>query len=442
MKKAKQLREERATKVTAMQALLDKASADNKRALTTEERTQWKALDDEIVALDADLVIAERSEQLAQQAAAAAGAQRQGEFSDQERRDYSRFSIVRGLQLLAQGRPLDGIEADVHAMAAEEARRSGIDILGFAVPAFLPGERRGQRSDATLERRGQSATGQTTNPGDQGGVFVETQVNSLIEALWSNNFLSLVGARRFAGLVGNQDFPVQSTKPVAEGVTEIQALTDQEVLFSSISMTPNRRGATIPIAKQLLLQTSFDVQAFIIDQIRMSLDYKLNVDAITAILAAITGSNLLALGTNGVAPTYADMVGLETLIAASDADKGNIKYLTNTKVRGKLKLTQKFASTNGDPVWEKGNEVNGYPAVVSNIIPSNLTKGTSSGVASAIVLGNFSDFYVGMWGGTDFVVDPYTLAKKHQIQITANMYWDTEVARAASFAGIKDALTA
>jgi len=442
MKKLKQLREERAIKVTAMQALLDKAAAE-KRSLTTDERTQWKNLDDEIVAWDADIVIAERSEQLAKEAATLAGAEKQGEFSDKEKRDFSTFSIVRGLQLLATGKPLDGIEADVHSIAAEEAKRGGIEVLGFAVPAFLPGERRGTRGDAAIERRGQSATGQTSAAGDQGGVFVETQVNSLIEALWSNNFLSLVGARRFAGLVGNQKFPVQTTKPVAEGVTEIQALTDQEILFGEVDMSPNRRGATIPIAKQLLLQTSFDVQAFIIDQIRASLDYKLNVDAITAILAAITSgnANLLALGANGVAPTYADMVALETLIAAADADRGNIKYLTNSKVRGKLKLTQKFASTNGDPVWEKGNEVNGYPAVVSNIVPSNLTKGTSSGVASAIVLGNFQDFYVGMWGGVDFVVDPYTLAKKHQIQITANMYWDAEVARAASFAGIKDALT-
>lgn len=433
MKKAKQLREERATKVQSMQALLAKAEAE-KRTITAEERTQWTTLNDEILVLDADLVIAERAEQLAKEAATVAGAQKQGEFSEKEVKDFRSFSIARGLALIAQGKPLDGIEAEVHAMAEADAKRSGLQIEGFAVPAFLPGSK--------PEKRGQSATGQTTNPGDQGGVFVETQVNGLIDALWSRNFLSLVGAQRFAGLVGNQKFPVQLTKPVAESVTEIQALTDQEILFGEVDMSPNRRGATIPISKQLLLQTSFDVQRFILDQIRKSLDYKLNSDAITAVLAAITvgNANLIALGTNGLAPTYADLVAMETLLAASDADKDTVKYLTNPKVKGKLKTTQVFSGTNGDPVW-KDSILNDYPAITSNIVPSNLTKGTSSGVASAIVLGNWADLYVGMWGGVDFVVDPFTLAKKAQIQITTNMWWDTEVARSASFVGIKDALT-
>ena len=49
---------------------------------------------------------------------------------------------------------------------------------------------------------------------------------------------------------------------------------------------------------------------------------------------------------------------------------------------------------------------------------------------------------MGIWGGVDFVVDIYTLAKKGEVAITANMFWDVEVARAKAFAGIKDALTA
>jgi HK97 family phage major capsid protein len=442
MKKAKQLREERATKVTAMQALLDKASADNKRTLTTEERSQWKALDDEIIALDGELVIAERQETLNLEMASRQGQPLAGQpagapvnkrqFTRKELLDLSTFSMVRGLQLLAQGKPLDGVEKEVHEMAVKQARSAGVVIEGFAVPAFI-----GQ------ELRGETATGQTTNAGDQGGLTIATEVNALIEALWANNFLSEVGARRFAGLVGNQTFPVQLTKPTAEAVSEIATLTDQEILFGHVDMAPNRRGATIPVSKQLLLQSSFDVQAFVIDQIRRCLDYKLNSDAVTAILAAITSGNgnLDTGATNGQAPTYAQMVGLETLIAASDADKGSLKYLVNPKVRGKLKLTEKFTGTIGASVWEPSNLINSYPAVVSTIVPSNLTKGTASGVASAIIFGNFNDFYFGMWGGVDFVVDPYTLAKKAQIQITANMWWDTKVARAASFAGIKDVLT-
>jgi HK97 family phage major capsid protein len=419
-----------------MDATIKKAETE-KRDLTKEETDQYDADEVEFNSLEAKLKRLEKAEERSKSMLSfkPATTDVQDDVSEAEKRNFSGFSIVRGLQLMAEGRQLDGVEKEVHEIASKEARDSGLKIAGFAVPAYLPGSK--------PEQRGQTATGQTSAAGDQGGVSVATEVNQLIEALWANNFLSLVGATRFAGLVGNQTFPVQSSKPAAESPTEIAALTDQEILFSKVDMTPNRRGATIPISKQLLLQSSFDVQKFVINQIVKSLDYKLNADAITAVLAAIISGNgnLLALGTNGLAPTYVDAVALETLIAASDADKAGIKYLTNSKVRGKYKLTQKFASTNGDPVWEKGNEINGYPAVVSNIVPSNLTKGTSSGVCSAIVLGNFADLYVGMWGGTDFVVDPYTKAKQAEVEITANMFWDVEVARAASFAGIKDALT-
>lgn len=358
-------------------------------------------------------------------------------LSESEKKDFSKFSIVRGLQLLAEGKQLDGIEAEVHSMAATEARDAGIKISGFAVPSFLGNNGPSKRD----KRSSQTVTGSTSVTGDQGGFSVQTDVNTLIEGLWANNFMGLVGATRFAGLVGNQTFPVQSTLPAAESQTEIGGLSDQIITFGHVDMAPKRRGATIPVSKQLLMQSSFDVQSFIISQIQKALDKFLNQDGKDALLAAISGGNLIALGTNGAAPAFADIINLETTLAAADADKGYIKYLTNPKVRGKLKGTSKLGNTIAEAVWEKDNTMNGYPAITSTIIPSTLTKGSASAICSAIIIGNFADLYVGMWGGVDFVVDPFTLAKTAEIQITANMFWDVEVARAASFAGIKDALT-
>jgi HK97 family phage major capsid protein len=350
-----------------------------------------------------------------------------------EKKDLSGFSIMRGLRLMYEGKDLDGAEKEVHQIAVEEARANGIAIQGFAVPAFVP-----------KEKRGQTVTGQTSATGDQGGLAVATEINSLIEALWEKNFLSEVGATRLAGLVGNQKFLVESTKVTAQEKTEIAELTDDEVLFDDIDMSPNRRGVSVPVSKQSIIQMSIDVQNLVMNSIRKALNKKLNQDAYTALAAAIVSGNgnLLALGASGAVAEWPDFVQLETIVANNNAEKVGMKYLTNTKVRGKAKTTQKFSTTNGDPIWEKGNEVNGYPAVVSNIIPSNLTKGASAGICSAILFGNFEDLYVGMWGGMDFVIDPYTLKKKHSIEITANMFWDVEIARALSFAGIKDALTA
>ena len=69
-------------------------------------------------------------------------------------------------------------------------------------------------------------------------------------------------------------------------------------------------------------------------------------------------------------------------MATANADGGSLGYLTNSKVRGRLKRTQQFTGTNGAPVWQ-GSELNGTRAIVSNQVPSNLTKGTIALTAAA-----------------------------------------------------------
>jgi HK97 family phage major capsid protein len=426
MKRITDLRSDIAQKEARMKAIMDLTEKEN-RNRTEAEKTEWSNLRNEVKAAEEELRDLEEQDRINRNSAKHVNAPN----IHTEKKDLSNFSIFRGLSLLAEGRALDGAEKEVHEIGVQQLREAGQSPAGFAVPCFVP-----------QEKRGQTVTG--GSGGDEGGDLVPTQLNSLIEALWAKNFLSEAGATRLAGLTGNQEFPVQSSKPAASERTEIEELSDTEINFDKVAMAPNRRGVTIPVSKQLIIQSSLDIQALVMNEIRKALGYKLNVDAITAILAAITSgnANLLELDTNGAIAEYPDFVQLETIVANNNAEKDGMKYLTNTKVRGKAKTTQKFSTTNGEAIWEPGNLLNSYPAVIANTVPSNLTKGSASGVCSAIVFGNFADCYVGMWGGMDFVVDPYTLAKKHQVQITANMFWDVEVARALSFAGIKDALTA
>jgi hypothetical protein len=74
-------------------------------------------------------------------------------------------------------------------------------------------------------------------------------------------------------------------------------------------------------------------------------------------------------------------------------------------------------------------------------VPSNLTKGTSAGVCSAIILGNWSDLIIGQWGGLDILVDPYTGATAGTHRVVALQDVDIAVRRVASFVAIMDALT-
>ncbi|MFM6052928.1 MAG: phage major capsid protein, partial [Sphaerospermopsis kisseleviana] len=120
----------------------------------------------------------------------------------------------------------------------------------------------------------------------------------------------------------------------------------------------------------------------------------------------------VALGTNGAAPTWASIVQMETELAQDNADVGSLGYLTNAKVRGKLKTTVKNpVGTDSDWIWENGTDpvigmLNGYMAGVSNQVPSNLTKGTGTNL-SAIIFGNFADILIGEWGVLEILPNPY-----------------------------------
>jgi HK97 family phage major capsid protein len=147
-------------------------------------------------------------------------------------------------------------------------------------------------------------------------------------------------------------------------------------------------------------------------------------------------------GTNGAAPSWANIIALETAVAVANADVSTMGYLTNAKVRGKLKGAEKFPGTNGQPVYADGNlPLNGYAGYITNAVPSNLTKGTSSGVCSALIFGNFSDLIVGLWGATDILVDPYTGGAAGTVRVRVMQDCDVAVRNVESFSTMVDALT-
>ena len=191
-----------------------------------------------------------------------------------------------------------------------------------------------------------------------------------------------------------------------------------------------------------------DVEKFVQNDLLMAVMLAVDLAAIngpgsggapTGILNT-SGIGTVSGGTNGAAPTWANIVGLEKEVAVDNADVGKLAYLTNPKVRGKLKTTE-TASGSGQFVWPvNGSELNGYTAGVSTQVPSNLTKGTGTDL-SAILFGNFTDLLIGQWGGLDIIVDPYTRANEGQIKIVTNSFWDVLLRHPESFAAMVDAIT-
>jgi hypothetical protein len=153
-----------------------------------------------------------------------------------------------------------------------------------------------------------------------------------------------------------------------------------------------------------------------------------------------SGTNSVTAGANGGTVTYDLMVDLETQQALSNADINTLAYLTNPKARGKLKKSAQISATTGIPTWWQG-EVNGYRAEATNQVPSNLTKGTSTTICSAAIFARWEELIIGQWADMEFVIDPYTLAKRGDIVITSYIMVDVGLRHPASFTVIKDLLT-
>ena len=138
------------------------------------------------------------------------------------------------------------------------------------------------------------------------------------------------------------------------------------------------------------------------------------------------------------------MVELETEIAESNADDLEaIGYVTTPGVRGVLKRTAEFPNVNGRPIWTggaAGGEVNGYAAMATNNVPSNLDKGSSVGVCHALIFGAWSQLVIGEWGAIDILVNPYTRAAEAMIEIHSYHLVAVALLQPAGFAAMQDAL--
>lgn len=352
------------------------------------------------------------------------------------KKEMQRFSVVRAIHALANptdmaARKAAGFEFDASDAVAQ---KMGKAARGFFMPTDV------QKRDLLV--------GTPT----AGGNLVATELlsGSFIDLFRNAMVINQMGTRVLTGLVGQIAIPKQTGAATAYWVAENGAPTESQQTVGQVTMTPKTVGAYTDISRRLTLQSSLDVEQMVNMDLATVLGLAVQQAAINGPGTGNQPSGLLTLitpsvvgGVNGLAPTWQNMIDLETAVAVGNAAIGSLGYLTNVKVRGKLKSTQKFSGTNGMPVWDAGQQpINGYGVGVTNAVPSNLTKGTSVGVASAILFGNFADLMIGMWGSLDIMVDPYTGSTAGTIRVVALQDVDVAVRNIESFSTMVDALTA
>jgi HK97 family phage major capsid protein len=200
---------------------------------------------------------------------------------------------------------------------------------------------------------------------------------------------------------------------------------------------------------QFLRQTSPAIERKIREEIAYSIQEGVDVAAIsgtglnnqpTGILNHPDVPVITALGTNGGALDRAKLIAIETALTQRNLRGTSYGWLINALTRGALKNTP-IAAGSDKFIMETNDRLLDYPVVMSNMVPSNLTKATGTNLSAAI-FGDWKELYLAQWGGIDLIVDPYTLAVEGQIKIVAQGFFNVMVHRPEAFAYYKDIVTA
>lgn len=271
----------------------------------------------------------------------------------------------------------------------------------------------------------------------EGAALIPTELktDSFIDLL-KNKCVLMQLARKLTGLVGNIDIPKQTAGTSASWVGEDTAAESSDPEFTTVQLKPKTVTANSYITRKMLKQSSMDIEYLIREDLTSALAlaidkagfYGTGSDNEPKGISSTDGVNSVTY--SGEFPSYADFVKMETEIATDNADVKDMAYIVNAKTRGNCKVTQKFPdkTDGGGVIWETGNTINGYNAICTN----QINDGDS-------ILGNFADFIIGMFGGLEIIVDPFSNSKKGGITVTVFQDVDFGLRHEGSFCVAKKA---
>jgi len=319
------------------------------------------------------------------------------DMNETEQREYS---LIKAVQETAQGK-LSGLEKEVSDQIASQ---TGKAARGFYMPTNI----------------GFGKRDQTVGSNSGGGFLKGTDHlgNEFIDALYAKLVIGQAGARVMSGLQGDIAIPKLSASVTNSAfVAENGAPSEGAATFAQVTMSPKTLAAYVDVSRRLMLQSDPSVEAVLRNDVINTFARKIDEVALeggasnepSGIIASSTG-NVEALGTNGAAIAYSNIVSMVSKVEQDNAilNDASCKFIGNPKVTAKLRTTPKQGSgVEGNFILNPDDSMLGYNYLSSTLVPSDLSKGSASNL-SAMVFGDFSQLMLGFWSGVDVIVDPYT----------------------------------
>jgi HK97 family phage major capsid protein/HK97 family phage prohead protease len=293
----------------------------------------------------------------------------------------------------------------------------------------------------------------TAGTASEAGNLVATDLRGdlFTDVLRKKLALGNLGVTMLYGLNGNIDIPKKTIGMSLAYLAEVATASETQPTTGKVSMGPKRISGFVDFSKQAVIQSAMALEPMLRQD--MLSEYAVQVED-AAINGSGSGSNPRGIrnvsgigsvvgGTNGALIDWGHVVDLESAVANVNAEPDvNSGYLINTATRGHFKQTQKATNFN-QFIWDNGAQpLNGYRAEVTNTMPSDLTKGTSTGVASSLLYSSMWDMLViGTFGAIELTLDEVTQATNGMNRLVLNAFIDVACRRAANFSVMDDGLT-
>ena len=326
-------------------------------------------------------------------------------LSDYEPPEYSLGNAIRGQ---ISGR-LDGYEAEVHQ---ELSRSMPMTPRGVVVPNML------------LETRTTMTTSNIANVTQS-----IVRPSAFVDALQPPSAVMAAGATMLSGLEKSIVVPRQTGDATAAFTAEGSAVAESSLTFDSLTLTPKRISATSSYTMESLMQSDPSIDQLIRTSQARKIGEVLDDNAMGGSGSGANPRGILnTSGINSISTGDTTMTRTEALTALSkleedDVPSGNATFLIDPADYAIIAAT---AVDSGSGVFViEDNRILGRTIIQSSLVGNG-----------TVILGDFSYLMIGMFGGTDLIVDPYSSASSAIVKITTHTFADIAVRQPEAFCKI------
>jgi HK97 family phage major capsid protein len=235
----------------------------------------------------------------------------------------------------------------------------------------------------------------------------------------------------------------------AAWLPEVGAGADSDPAFDSITLIPKRIQGSTVVSRQLVAQSSPDIEAFVASSIADAIVVAVDNAAING-----TGTGAQPLGILNVAPnasgsynyanrsadvtfggaaTWASVLAFEkNLELGLIENDGTFGYVVDPATRDK---------------WQQAQKVSGYPVFLWENTDDDDTFGRVNGrkaisttqlSGGRVIFGKWSELILASWLGVEILVDQYSLAVSGEIRIRVSLFADIGFRYSLAFCASSD----